>query len=206
MSIQNLSSAEIIKFHNSSNTTSTQETSSIFGEDGFTFGDIIDIINPLQHIPVISSIYRKISGDVIAPAMQIAGDALFGGPIGAAISIAKEAIKSGFNPDNAEQDQTAINPATIANNSTQPALKTISNNDYSPVSRLSLNPTIHTVAQQSQKPAFKYPVGSIGDALANAAFRSNSHKAAEKYAEVISSTNSPENNIDIVIGSRTGSG
>jgi hypothetical protein len=206
LSIQNLSSAEIIKFHNSANTTSSQETSSIFGEDGFTFGDIIDIINPLQHIPIISSIYRKITGDVIAPSMQIAGDALFGGPIGAAVSIAKEAIKSQFFPDDAEQDQTTINPATVANNSTQPALKTISVNDYSPASRLSINPTIHNIAQQSAKPAFKYPSGSIGDALANAAVRSNPNNAAEKYAEVISSTNSPEHNIDITIGSIVGAG
>lgn len=206
MPIQSLTSAEIIKFHNSSNNTPLEESSSLFGEDGFSFGDILDIINPLQHIPVISSIYRKISGDVIAPSMQIAGDALFGGPIGAAISIAKEAIKSQFYPDNAEQDQTAINPATVANKSTQPTLKTIGTSDYSPARRLSINPTIHNIAQQSEKSAFKYPSGSIGDALANAALRSNSNKAAEKYAEVISSTTSPENNIDIFIGSKVGAG
>ncbi len=30
----------------------------MFGEDGFTFLDFIDIINPLQHIPVIGTIDR----------------------------------------------------------------------------------------------------------------------------------------------------
>ena len=206
MPIQSLTSAEIIKFHSASETMPSQESSSIFGEDGFSFGDILDIINPLQHIPIVSSIYRKISGDIIAPAMQIAGDALFGGPIGAAVSIAKEAIKAQFNSDDAGQDQTTINPATVANNSIQPALKTINANDYSLASRLSINPAINAIDYQPEKFAFKYPSGAIGDALANVALRSNPNKAAEKYAEVISSTKSPENSIDITIGSSFGAG
>ena len=39
----------------------------LFGNDGFTFSDLMDIINPLQHIPVVSSIYRSLSGDEIDP-------------------------------------------------------------------------------------------------------------------------------------------
>ncbi len=58
-----------------------------FGDDGLTFADIIDIINPLQHIPIISSIYRKFTGDTIDPASRIAGSSLYGGPIGAAVAI-----------------------------------------------------------------------------------------------------------------------
>ncbi len=206
MPIQSLTSAEIIKFHNASNTASSQETSSIFGEDGFTFGDIIDVINPLQHIPVVSSIYRKITGDIIAPSMQIAGDALFGGPIGAAISIAKEAIKSQFSPDSTEQNETVIDPATIANNTAQQSLQIINANDYSPASRLSINPAINIVEQRSDNNLFKQHTGSIGEALYRDSLRSNGIKGTEKYAEVISSTKSPENNIDIIIGSKVGAG
>lgn len=55
-----------------------------FGEDGFTFLDLIDIINPLQHIPFVSNLYREISGDIIDPVSRVLGGALFGGPIGAA--------------------------------------------------------------------------------------------------------------------------
>ncbi len=57
-----------------------------FGDDGMAFGDIIDVINPLHHIPVLGSFYRRLTGDTIDPAMRIAGGALFGGPIGAAVS------------------------------------------------------------------------------------------------------------------------
>ena len=59
-----------------------------FGDDGLTFGDVIDVINPLHHIPVIGTIYRKLTGDTIDPAIRVAGGALFGGPIGAAFSVA----------------------------------------------------------------------------------------------------------------------
>lgn len=60
---------------------------------------IIDIINPLQHIPVISSIYRHLTGDEISPAARIAGDALYGGPIGAAVAVANVAVESNTGRD-----------------------------------------------------------------------------------------------------------
>jgi hypothetical protein len=55
---------------------------------GFSFRDLLDIINPLQHLPIISSIYRYVTGDRPGEAAQIAGDALYGGPIGVAVSLA----------------------------------------------------------------------------------------------------------------------
>lgn len=63
------------------------------GHDGssageFSFGDFIDIINPLQHIPVISTLYREITGDEISPHARILGDTLYGGPMGFLSSIA----------------------------------------------------------------------------------------------------------------------
>jgi hypothetical protein len=60
---------------------------------------VIDIINPLQHIPVISTIYRHITGDEISPAARVAGDALFGGPIGAAVALADLATQSATGRD-----------------------------------------------------------------------------------------------------------
>ncbi|MFT4585447.1 MAG: hypothetical protein ACI8XZ_005217, partial [Gammaproteobacteria bacterium] len=29
-----------------------------FGEDGLTFSDVFDAVNPLHHIPIVGSIYR----------------------------------------------------------------------------------------------------------------------------------------------------
>ncbi len=53
---------------------------------GFTFHDFLNIINPLQHIPVVSTIYREITGDTLKPISNILGGALFGGVIGLASS------------------------------------------------------------------------------------------------------------------------
>ncbi len=48
----------------------------------FSFYDFLDIINPLHHIPVISTIYRDLTGDEIGLAARIIGGGLFGGPFG----------------------------------------------------------------------------------------------------------------------------
>ncbi len=71
----------------------------LFGDDGFNFRDVLDLINPLQHIPVIGNIYRKLTGDVAAPAIRIAGGALFGGPLGAAFAAANVVLKRLVKPD-----------------------------------------------------------------------------------------------------------
>ena len=55
---------------------------------GFSFHDILNIINPLQHLPVISTIYRAITHDTIKPFDKIAGDTLYGGPMGFVGSLA----------------------------------------------------------------------------------------------------------------------
>jgi hypothetical protein len=57
------------------------------GDSGFTFDDLLDIVNPLQHLPVVSTLYRAISGDTIKPGAQLAGDTLYGGMMGFASSM-----------------------------------------------------------------------------------------------------------------------
>lgn len=54
---------------------------------GFIKG-LIDIVNPLQHIPVVSTFYRRITGDEISDAARFAGDALYGGALGGVLSAA----------------------------------------------------------------------------------------------------------------------
>jgi hypothetical protein len=51
----------------------------IWAQKGFTFHDLLDAINPLQHLPVISTVYRWITGDTIGNLPRIVGDALYGG-------------------------------------------------------------------------------------------------------------------------------
>lgn len=64
---------------------------SAFADEEFSFWDLVDVINPLQHIPVVNTIYREVTGDKIGAAAKLAGGALFGaatGGIGAAVGAA----------------------------------------------------------------------------------------------------------------------
>jgi hypothetical protein len=62
--------------------------SAVFGDNGLDFLDVLDLVNPLQHIPVVSTLYRSLTGDQISPGMRVAGGALYGGPIGAGLATA----------------------------------------------------------------------------------------------------------------------
>ena len=65
----------------------------LWDNGGFGFSDILDIINPLQHLPIISAIYRAETGDQIGAIPRILGSMLFGGGlIGAAIGAATAVI------------------------------------------------------------------------------------------------------------------
>ena len=54
----------------------------------FSFWDLLDVVNPLQHIPVVGNIYRQITGDHLGGFARIAGGAMFGGVLGVASGVA----------------------------------------------------------------------------------------------------------------------
>lgn len=70
-----------------------------FGKDGFGFFDFLDIINPLQHIPILSGLYRKLTGDEISPGARLVGGTLFGGPIGFAAALANVVVEETSGED-----------------------------------------------------------------------------------------------------------
>lgn len=61
-------------------------------DDGPSFRDVLSALNPLQYLPVVGTIYRAVTGDVVAEPLRVAGSmiasGLMGGPIGVAISAA----------------------------------------------------------------------------------------------------------------------
>jgi hypothetical protein len=57
-------------------------------DDGPSFSDILDVINPLQHIPIVNTIYRHLTGDTEGAVADVAGGALYGGFIGLGLSLA----------------------------------------------------------------------------------------------------------------------
>lgn len=62
-------------------------------DDDFTFDDLLSIVNPLQHIPVVSTIYRSLTGDTIKPFERIVGDTLYGGMWGGVSAVANVAYQ-----------------------------------------------------------------------------------------------------------------
>lgn len=63
------------------------------------FADLLDVINPLQHIPVVSSLYRELTGDEIKAPARVLGGFLFGGPVGLVGSVANAAIEEASGRD-----------------------------------------------------------------------------------------------------------
>lgn len=65
----------------------------LWGKEGFSFGAMLDIINPLQHIPIVSTIYRAATGDTIGAGPRMVGGALFGGVVGLIAAAADAAVE-----------------------------------------------------------------------------------------------------------------
>lgn len=59
------------------------------GRIEMTFGDLVDLINPIQHVPIVGDLYRKLTGDEIKDPIKIMGAGLFGGPLGLVSSVAQ---------------------------------------------------------------------------------------------------------------------
>jgi hypothetical protein len=74
----------------------------LFGDDGFTFLDFLDIINPLQHIPVIGTLYRMMTDDTLDPGSRVLGGTLFLGPLGTVASLANVIIDDATGKDMGE--------------------------------------------------------------------------------------------------------
>lgn len=100
---------------------------SFFGDNGFTFLDFVDMINPLQHIPIVSTAYREITGDELDPGARLAGDTLYGGPIGLAASVFNVVLEHNTGKDVGEHvvawfdgdEQPADSQTMIAENQRQ---------------------------------------------------------------------------------------
>src|ERR1700761_2097455 len=73
--------------------TSTATTDQGGHQDEGFFHHLLDVVNPLQVLPVIGTIYRAITGEHIGPVEKIAGDTLYGGLWGAVSSVADVAFE-----------------------------------------------------------------------------------------------------------------
>ena len=107
------------------------------GTADLKFSDLVDMFNPLEHIPVLSSIYRSIVGEEINPVSRVVGDVVYGGVFGigsavlggmGAVADAELAQGTGkdssgqiiaalFGPDDDKQNPIQLADAASANTS-----------------------------------------------------------------------------------------
>ncbi len=83
-------------------------TKGFFNEGGPSFRDVLDAVNPLNHIPIVSTIYQRAVGHQPSTASNLAGGALLGGPIGFMASLASEIFTSAIGVGPMESAYAAI--------------------------------------------------------------------------------------------------
>jgi hypothetical protein len=74
--------AEVARRSSVADSLNLADASETKATNQLTFHDLLDAINPLQHIPVVSWIYRAVSGDTISAQARIVGDGIYGGIFG----------------------------------------------------------------------------------------------------------------------------
>jgi hypothetical protein len=87
-------------------------------DHGFGFHDFLSAMNPLQYLPVVGTIYRAVTGDVIPEAVRDAGSllvsGLLGGPIGLITYITTTIAEKVTGIDPEKIATAALNPSPPA--------------------------------------------------------------------------------------------
>jgi hypothetical protein len=86
----------------------TPKDSDFFGKDGLSFRDVVDAINPLNHIPIVSDVMKAQTGHHVSTASRLVGGTLLGGPIGFVASLASIIFEEGAGASPAEAAYAAI--------------------------------------------------------------------------------------------------
>lgn len=89
-----LTTGSSFSIHAVARDTATAAPQAPTAKGAFSFGDFLDIVNPLQHLPVVGTLYRAVTGDQIKTPEKLVGDALFGGLWGLLSSLADTAFQA----------------------------------------------------------------------------------------------------------------
>jgi hypothetical protein len=132
------------------------------------FHHLWDVVNPLQHLPVIGTIYRAITGEHLDPVEKIAGDTLYGGLWGAVSSIADVAFE-GITGKSFEDTALALfkSDDKIKVASTKVAAPTINANVSLPSADLPSLPTITVAANAPANLPGSMDVAALTNALSS---------------------------------------
>jgi len=137
------------------------EKSGLWQAGSFSFGDFVDMINPLQHLPVISTIYRKLTGDEMGNAARVVGGTLFGGLLGSWVSGLVSSLANAFVSEKTGKDIGAhmvsapTRAATPGMHTSSPEPRVIplrsASIEVPPLNSTSINPVAQTTPAASQQ-------------------------------------------------------
>jgi len=82
--------------------TGTADFADPVPEEHFSFADVLDVVNPLHHIPIVGSIYRWLTGDEISGASRVMGAAIYGGPISMGVAMGNAYLQDTTGRDGPE--------------------------------------------------------------------------------------------------------
>ena len=74
--------------------TASSASNNFFGEDGLTFRDVLDAVNPLNHIPIVSGMLEEATGHKVSTGSKLMGG-LMTGPVGFVASLANAIFEQG---------------------------------------------------------------------------------------------------------------
>lgn len=131
----------------------------------FQFGDVIDIVNPLQHLPIIGTAYRGLTGDDLSPMSGIIGGALYGGPIGAITGTANAISKIQTGKDIGQHALDLVTPSKPTTQNGQHKIaeveKTINDTTYDTAQKIEIQKDytedITTLTLAAMPPRQPYP-------------------------------------------------
>src|SRR5262249_24907191 len=103
----------------------TSKSGNFFSAEGPSFHDVLDAINPLNQIPIVSDLFASATDHTPSTASKLAGGALLGGPIGFVANLAEVIFESakGVTPAQSVYAALAGNDDTqvAANEAVEPA-------------------------------------------------------------------------------------
>ena len=117
-----------------------------------TFLDIVDAVNPLQHIPLISSIYRNISGDSISDVPKFVGGALYGGPLGLVAALGRYIIEAEISTTQEPKKAQAL--AANDEQIKQPQINTAKDETFGVLGKKKTNHSTHSLKNAAAQKTF----------------------------------------------------
>lgn len=169
-----------------------------------SFGDLLDAINPLQHIPIVGTLYRAITGDTIQPAARAVGGILYGGPIGGIAAVANAIVEQingkdvgdqimaslGLGPDDPSPTSSAGSPNAAPVKAAATAVAGLPAQPPAPQGQGNA-PQAAAAGPTGSQPIRLAASGPVGPAPAgNPAVQADSQAAAQKMAAEAGAANS----------------